>query len=59
MFFLGTDGVTRAEMESLLELVRLGRLRPVVGDTLPLAEAARAHVLMESREVCARLGLTM
>jgi acryloyl-coenzyme A reductase len=59
MFFLGTDGVTRAEVESLLELVRLGRLRPVVGGTLPLADAARAHTLMESREACGRLVLTM
>ncbi|WP_418321399.1 alcohol dehydrogenase catalytic domain-containing protein [Piscinibacter sakaiensis] len=59
MFFLGTDGVTRAEVHDLLELVRVGRLRPVVGGTLPLAEAARAHGLMESREACGRLVLTM
>jgi acryloyl-coenzyme A reductase len=59
MFFLGTDGVTRAEVEKLLELVRMGRLKPVVGGTLPLAEAARAHALMEARHSCGRLVLTM
>lgn len=59
MFFLGTDGVTLAEVETLLELVRLGRLKPVVGGSLPLADAAKAHRMMESREVCGRLVLTM
>lgn len=59
MSFLGTDGVTLAEVETLLELVRLGRLKPVVGGSLPLAEAARAHRMMESREACGRLVLTM
>ena len=46
-------------VETLLELVRLGRLKPVVGGSLPLAEAARAHQMMESREACGRLVLTM
>ena len=59
MAFLGTDGVTRAEVRTLLELVRLGRLKPVVGGSLPLADAAKAHRLMESREACGRLVLTM
>ena len=59
MAFLGTDGVTRAEVQTLLELVRLGRLRPVVGGTLALADAAQAHRMMESREARGRLVLTM
>lgn len=59
MSFLGTDGVTRAEVQTLLELVRLGRVRPVVGGTLPLQQAAQAHRMMESREACGRLVLTM
>jgi NADPH:quinone reductase-like Zn-dependent oxidoreductase len=59
MAFLGTDGVTRAEVRTLLELVRLGRLKPVVGGSLPLARAAEAHRAMESREACGRLVLTM
>lgn len=59
MAFLGTDGVTRAEVQRLLELVRLGRLKPVVGGRLPLAEAAQAHRAMESREASGRLVLTM
>ncbi|MCW5633467.1 MAG: alcohol dehydrogenase catalytic domain-containing protein [Rubrivivax sp.] len=59
MAFLGTDGVMRAEVQTLLELVRLGRLKPVVGGSLPLAQAAQAHRAMESREACGRLVLTM
>jgi NADPH:quinone reductase-like Zn-dependent oxidoreductase len=59
MSFLGTDGVTQAEVSTLLELVRLGRLRPVVGGCLPLAQAAEAHRMMESHESCGRLLLTM
>ena len=59
MSFLGTDGVTRAEVQTLLELVRLGRLRPVVGGSLPLAEAPAAHRMMESRAALGRLVLTI
>ncbi|GMV56419.1 MAG: alcohol dehydrogenase [Betaproteobacteria bacterium] len=57
MFFLGTEGVSRGEVETLLELVRLGRLRSVVGGTLPLADACRAHASMESRSSVGRLVL--
>ncbi|HRH86988.1 MAG TPA: zinc-binding dehydrogenase [Rubrivivax sp.] len=59
MAFVGTDGVTRAEVQTLLEPVRLGRMKPVVGGRLPLAEAAQAHRAMESRESCGRLVLTI
>lgn len=57
--FLGTDGVTRREVETLFELVRLGRLAPVVGEVLPLAEAARAHELMEARGATGRIVLAI
>lgn len=59
LFFLGTDGVTRGEVETLLELVRLKRLNTVVGATLPLADAVKAHQLLEAREATGRIVLTL
>jgi NADPH:quinone reductase-like Zn-dependent oxidoreductase len=38
----------RADLEDLTALVEAGALRPHVGDVLPLAEAAKAHELVES-----------
>jgi len=51
-------GLTQA-MEELLSLVRAGRLRPVVGGTYPLAEAARAHQDLLSRTTTGKLVLTL
>ncbi|MDI6412460.1 zinc-binding dehydrogenase [Streptomyces albus] len=49
-----------AEAEPLLDRAlseaAAGRLRPVVGQTFPLSEAARAHTAIEAREV---LGKTL
>jgi len=59
MFFLGTDGVTRGEVETLLELLCLKRIGTVVGATMPLADAAKAHDLMESRGAAGRIVLTV
>ncbi len=36
-------------MLELIELAESGRLRPVVGGTYPLAEAASAHAAIEAR----------
>lgn len=55
---LGTSDVTRHEVETLLELVRLGRIKPVVGACFPLAQAVQAHTLMESRGATGRIILT-
>jgi len=59
LFFLGTDGVTRGEVETLLELVRLKRISTVVGATMPLADVVKAHESMESRTSLGRIVLTM
>jgi NADPH2:quinone reductase len=49
----------RAELaRQLLPEVVAGRIRPLVGQTFPLAEAARAHALMEAREAIAKTVLT-
>lgn len=58
MFLLGTFLVTRSEIETLFELTRLKRLRPVVGTTMPLAEIREAHQLMEARSAVGRIVLT-
>jgi NADPH:quinone reductase len=46
-------------MEELLSLVRAGRLRPVIGGSYPLAEAARAHQDLLSRGTTGKLVLTV
>ena len=47
---LGSYIGTRGELETVLELVRQGKLRPVVDRVFPLAEAARAHAYLEKQE---------
>ena len=49
----------RADLaRQLLPDVVAGRIRPFVGQTFPLVEAARAHALMEAREAIAKTVLT-
>jgi len=48
---------TRAELEQLLQLLESGRLRPAIAERLPLAQAARAHELMESSQHVGKLVL--
>ena len=44
-------------MRELIELAEAGRLRPVVGGTYPLAEAARAHAAIEARRPIGKVVL--
>ncbi len=46
---LGSYMGSKHELLTVLKFVRRGQLKPVVSDVLPLAEAARAQTLMESR----------
>ena len=46
---LGSYMGSKAELLEVLQHVRAGRLRPVVSEVFPLAEAAAAQTLMESR----------
>ncbi|HEY6794980.1 MAG TPA: NADPH:quinone oxidoreductase family protein [Kineosporiaceae bacterium] len=46
-------------MEELLSLVRAGQLKPVVGGSYPLSEAARAHQDLLSRGTTGKLVLTV
>ena len=54
-FYLGRlmqrqPGVVREAAADLLRLWDAGKMRPIVGATFPLAEAAEAHHLVESRQ---------
>ncbi len=49
----------RAELaRQILPDVASGQVRPLIGQTFPLAQAARAHGLMEAREAIAKTLLT-
>jgi zinc-binding alcohol dehydrogenase/oxidoreductase len=47
---LGSTMGTNADFEAVYELVASGRVRPVVDEVFPLAEAAAAHERMEAGE---------
>jgi NADPH2:quinone reductase len=54
---LGDEQLTVRPLEEMFRLVARGELRPVVGATYPLSEAARAHEDMESRRTTGKLLL--
>jgi NADPH:quinone reductase-like Zn-dependent oxidoreductase len=54
---VGSTMASRAELAEALDLARLGRLRPVIGERIPLLEAARAHELVEARAVSGKIVL--
>ena len=43
--------MTRSSSVSAMAAAVAGQLRPVIGQTFPLAQAAAAHAAIESREV--------
>lgn len=47
----------RAGMRALIEMLAAGKLRPRIHDHLPLADAARAHEMLESGAVLGMLLL--
>lgn len=54
---LGAYATTREELDEALRLTAAGKIRPFVSETVPLAEASRAHFRLENREVAGRLVL--
>jgi D-arabinose 1-dehydrogenase-like Zn-dependent alcohol dehydrogenase len=54
---LGSDSATRKDLEQVFEWVALGTLKPQVSLKLPLEEAAKAHQLLESRQITGRIVL--
>ena len=54
----GSNGWMREDVQMLLELVQAGKLKGVVGTTLPLDQGAEALRRLESREVFGKLVVT-
>lgn len=54
---LSATSTTRSELADTLELIRRGRVRPLISQELPLAAAARAHALLETGQAHGRLIL--
>jgi len=48
---LGSNGWMRADLHALLDLIRTGKLKPVVDKALPLEQINEAFRLLEEREV--------
>lgn len=54
---LGCARSTHAETRTVMRLVGEGRLKPVIGHSLPLNEASRAHALLDQRAVFGKVVL--
>ncbi|MCK5941088.1 MAG: zinc-binding dehydrogenase [Planctomycetes bacterium] len=55
---LGSTMGSKGDLRQILRLFEQGRLRPVLDRTLPLAEVAEAHRLLEAREAMGKVVLT-
>ncbi len=53
----GSTMASKSRLFPILRWVSQGRLKPVVGATLPLAQAAEAHRLLEARQVFGKVVL--
>lgn len=54
---LGAYATTREELDEALQLTASGTVRQFVSESVPLAEAGRAHFRLENREIAGRLVL--
>ena len=54
---MGVYGQSKGDVEQVLRLAAEGKLRPSIYRELPLAEARRAHEIVESREVLGKVLL--
>lgn len=55
--FIGSAHATLSDLKAILGLVAKGVIAPDVAASFPVAEAAQAHALMESRKVAGRVVL--
>jgi NADPH2:quinone reductase len=55
----GKAAITAAVVEYVWPLIAEGHVRPIVGATLPIRDAAEAHRLLESGEVTGKIVLTV
>lgn len=54
---LSSTSTTRDELADVLSLIRQGAVAPVIAETLPLEEAARAHAIVEDGRALGRVLL--
>ncbi len=54
---LGSTMASKADLLAVLALVADGRLRPIVHATMPLADAGKAHAILEARQAFGRVVL--
>lgn len=54
---IGSFAASIGELEQSFDLIESGKIRPIVATRLPLADAAQAHRLLETRAVTGRLVL--
>jgi NADPH:quinone reductase-like Zn-dependent oxidoreductase len=54
---LSTMSTSRTQLADVIEMVRLGRIKPTITERFPLAEAARVHRLMVDRKLSGRVLL--
>jgi NADPH:quinone reductase-like Zn-dependent oxidoreductase len=49
----------RAELGEIFRLYAAGKIKPVIGKTFPLAEAAAAHTYIQERKNIGKVVLTV
>jgi len=57
--FIGAFATSTDELSEAFELVASGAIKPILADTMPLEEVARAHRLLFDRQVTGRLVLEL
>jgi alcohol dehydrogenase len=55
--YIGSNGWSVSDLEALLNLIRDGRLKPVIDRVLPIDQAAEGERLLEDREVIGKVLL--
>jgi acryloyl-coenzyme A reductase len=54
---LSTTSTSRTQLADVIEMVRLGRIKPTITDRFPLSEAPRVHRLMVEKKLSGRVLL--
>jgi NADPH:quinone reductase-like Zn-dependent oxidoreductase len=54
---LGSNGWLREELVELVELVRQGKIKPVIDKELPLEDANEAFAMLEDRRIFGKVLL--
>lgn len=56
---MGSRYVTKAELAEAIEIVRQGRIKPVVSQTFPLEKVEEAHQLLAQNKITGRAAMVM